>query len=83
MSYGGRLNALTSTTTRIFSGRNASDTPVGCDDDDAPPNHFETVNIVFLDTSARSYFYSLDPAKTEPELGGARIGSGILTECGN
>ncbi|MEK7486183.1 MAG: hypothetical protein AABZ60_17810 [Planctomycetota bacterium] len=78
-SYGGRINAL-GHACRIFTGRNASDTPIGCDDDEWSPNHSSVVNILFLDTSCRDFAFSPIP---DPLLGGARIGSGILTVCTN
>ncbi|MEK7485428.1 MAG: type II secretion system protein [Planctomycetota bacterium] len=79
-SFGGRLNVL-GDPHRIFTGRNASDTPIGCDDDEGEFNHFEVVNVVFLDNSAKDFIYSA--SNIDPLLGGARIGAGILTVCTN
>ena len=81
-SYGGRLNK--DKKTKIVSGRNASNQPIGCDDDEDSENHRWTVNVLFLDTSARSYnFNPSNPKSSDPELGGKRIGGGILEVCGN
>ena len=81
-SYGGRLNK--NKKTKIFTGRNASKQPIGCDDNEDTDNHRKVVNIVFLDTSARSYtFNTSSPNSSDSELGGKRIGAGILKVCGN
>ncbi len=79
-SYGGRIN-FRGHPARIFTGRNASDTPIGCDDDEGEFNHLEVVNVVFLDNSAKDFIYS--DSYIDPQLGGARIGSGILSVCTN
>ena len=82
-SYGGRLNKNPKTQIKIFKG-SSIDTPIGCDDDEAEVNHYNYVNVVFLDTSVRSYsFSSSNPSSSAPELGGKRIGAGILSVCGN
>lgn len=79
-SYGGRINIL-GDPNRIFStGKNASDTPIGCDDDEDEPNHAEVVNVVFLDVSARDFIVS--GSFPDPALGGTRMG-GILSVCTN
>ena len=81
-SYGGRLNK--NKKTKIPIGRVTSEQPIGCDDDEDSPNHGWVVNVVFLDTSARSYnFNRSNPESSDPELGGKRIGAGILKVCGN
>lgn len=79
-SYGGRINYL-GHPARIFTGRNASDTPIGCDDDEGEFNHPESVIILYLDNSTRDLVFS-DSYK-DPLLGGARIGAGILSVCTN
>ncbi|MEK7485426.1 MAG: hypothetical protein AABZ60_13960 [Planctomycetota bacterium] len=75
-SYGGRIHAL-GDPRRIYTGRDAQDTPIGCDDDEGDANHFEAVNVLFLDNSCREM---LSP---DPLLGGKRIGAGILSVCTN
>jgi prepilin-type N-terminal cleavage/methylation domain-containing protein len=76
ISYSGRRNAIGSGY-EIFAGRNASDTPVGADDNESTFNHFDTINVAFYDTSVRSFNYGL--TTQDVELGGTRMGSGILT----
>ena len=81
-SYGGRLNKDKKTS--IFTGKNASSQPIGCDDDEGSENHRDEVNILFLDTSVRSYHFNRsNPKSSDPKLGGKRIGGGILKVCGN
>lgn len=75
-SYGGRINEL-GHPYRIFTGKGASDTPIGCDDDEGTPNHLDWVNVVFFDGHCREI------SITDPILGGTRIGKGILTVCTN
>ena len=79
-SYGGRINTV-GDPNRIFTGKNSSDTPIGCDDDEGDPNHAEVANIVFLDISTKD-FIIVGPA-ADPVIGGARIGAGILVVCTN
>ena len=76
-SYGGRLNKDIKTRIFLNRGISANDTPIGCDDDEGGENHASDINVVFLDGSSKSYSLS------SPELGGKRIGAGILSVCGN